>query len=141
MIAAVMIRGSVSTRGEVRDTLKMLRLTRVNHCSLLQENESVKGMLRKAQSHVTWGRIDPRTLEMLVSRRGRLPGDRRIPGEKAKEIARKLEAGRGFEELGIKPIFRLSPPSGGLRSVRLAYPGGDLGNREEAINELIRRMV
>ena len=68
-------------------------------------------------------------------------GESKSDREVVLEIAKKLEAGRNFRELGIKPVFRLSPPSGGLRSVRVAYPRGDLGERKEAVNELLRRMV
>ncbi len=38
--------------------------------------------------------------------------------------------------------FHLNPPRGGWTQVTRAYAeGGDFGNREEYINQLIRRMI
>ena len=72
MYAVIRIRGSVKTPGEVRKTLKMLRLTRVNHCTIVPKDKTHEGMLNKARHYITWGEIDENTLEKLVSRRGRL---------------------------------------------------------------------
>jgi len=42
----------------------------------------------------------------------------------------------------IKPVFRLSPPRKGFRSLKNPYNRrGDLGYRGEAINQLISRMA
>jgi len=42
---------------------------------------------------------------------------------------------------GVKPFFRLHPPSGGFkRSVKKLYPEGELGYRGKEINELVQRM-
>jgi large subunit ribosomal protein L30 len=41
----------------------------------------------------------------------------------------------------IQPVFRLTPPSKGLKSVNQHYPSGDLGYRGKEINELLRRMI
>ena len=45
------------------------------------------------------------------------------------------------KDSGIKPVFRLSPPSGGFNAVKEYYPKGDLGYRGEKINELLKRMI
>ncbi len=146
MFAVIRIRGSVNVANEIEDTLKMLRLNRVNHCVVIPDNPNYMGMLQKARSYITWGEITQDTLERLVTKRGRLSKDERVPGKDAKGIARKilrnntLKAPEGEKEW-IKPVFRLSPPSKGYRSVRRDFPRGDLGNREEKINELIKRMI
>jgi large subunit ribosomal protein L30 len=41
----------------------------------------------------------------------------------------------------LKPVFRLTPPSKGFKSVKEAYPKGDLGYRGKEINELMGRMI
>lgn len=141
MLAAIRIRGSVKTDRKIADTLSMLRLTRNNHCVLLPENQTFKGMLSKTGAWITWGKVDDNMIERLVSKRGRLAGDRKIDEKKAKEIAKKIIKDQSLEGTGIKHVFRLSPPSKGYRSVRVLYPRGSLGPRGEKINELLKRMI
>jgi large subunit ribosomal protein L30 len=139
--AVVRVRGSVNVPREVRDTLKMLRLTRVNHCTVIPKSPDYDGMLRKAQSFITWGELTKETLEKLVAKRGRIKGDERLSGKEGKEASKKIIKDGSMKDSGIKPVFRLSPPSKGYRSIRMAYPRGDLGNRGEAINQLLKRMI
>lgn len=138
LFAVVRIRGPAQKRHESNETLKMLRLTRANHCVLVPKNRDFEGMLKKAKDLITWGEIDREALERLVEKRGRFPGDKRLPKEKAFEISRKILNG---EPVDIKNVFRLSPPSKGFSSVKLLYPKGDLGYRREKINELLKRMM
>ncbi len=141
MYAVIRVRGSVNVSREVKDTLKMLRLTRVSHCVVIPKKPDYDGMLQKARSYITWGEVSQDTLEKLVVKRGRLPGDRRVPEKEGKEMARKILKDGSVKDTGLKPVFRLSPPSKGYRSVRLGFPRGDLGNRGEKINELLKRMI
>jgi len=46
-----------------------------------------------------------------------------------------------LKEKGDKNVFRLNPPKKGLKSIRKAYPRGDLGYRGDKINDLIKRML
>ena len=110
-------------------------------CVVVPKNPSYDGMLQKARSYVTWGEIDKETLEKLVSKRGRLSGDEKVPQKDAKGLAKDIMDGKPMKDSGLKPIFRLSPPSKGYRSVRSDFPRGDLGNRGEAINQLLKRMI
>jgi large subunit ribosomal protein L30 len=141
MYAVIRVRGSVNVPKEVRDTLGLLRLTRVNHCVLISKGPDYEGMLQRAGSYITWGEVSQDTLERLVSKRGRLPGDVRVPEKEAREMARKILKDGSVRGTKLKPVFRLSPPSKGYRSVRLGFPRGDLGNRGEKINELLKRMI
>jgi large subunit ribosomal protein L30 len=140
MYAVVRVRGSVNVNRETKDTLRMLRLTRINHCVVIPKTPDFEGMLQKARSYITWGEISKDTLEKLVAKRGRLPGDVKLPEKEAKEIAGKVAKGM-VKQAGLKPVFRLSPPSKGYRSIRLDFPRGDLGNRGERINDLLKRMI
>ena len=46
------------------------------------------------------------------------------------------------EDIGLDMnAKRLKPPKGGLRSIKLKYPKGDLGYRGDKIAELIKRMM
>lgn len=151
-LAVVRIRGSIKARGDVVDTLRMLGLTRVNHCVVVDDTPSVRGMLQKAKDYITWGEIRPETLEALLSKRGRLVGDRKIDEQTLKawgfgslrEVAEAVCSGRiSLKGLpGLKKVFRLHPPRKGYSSVKKSVKeGGSLGYCGEKINELIMRMI
>ena len=115
MLAVIRLRGPLRTPCEINDTFKMLRLNKVNHCVILEETPQILGMVKKVQNHATYGIINEETLKKLKEKRS-------DKGEETK-------------------VFRLSPPVKGVKSTRLAYPKGDLGNRKEKINELLERMI
>lgn len=139
VLAVVRIRGVIAISGENRDALRMLRLTAANHCTILPDNRDSRGMIKRATNFVTWGEIAPDTLERLVAKRGRLPGDKRIDPKQAKEIVQKIT--KGEKDTTIKKVFRLSPPKKGFKSIRIAFPRGDLGYRGDKINALLERMI
>jgi len=149
--AVVLVRGLVNVRREIKDTIRRLRLTRVNHAVVVPETPEIKGMLDYAQGYVTWGEIDKETLEHLLLKWGRFEGD--VPVTKKEIEARTGMSWEDFldavinnkiklSDLGIKP-FRLHPPRKGYerRGVKHSFKvGGALGYRGDKINELLRRM-
>ena len=136
--AIIRVRGSAETVRPVEDTLKMLNLTRVNHCVVRNRTKSLDGMLANATGNITWGPVKEDVLEKLVAKKGRLAGDKKLDAKQAKEEAKRLAAG---EEASIKKVFRLHPPSGGYRAIKRRFPEGDLGPRGEKINELLMKMI
>lgn len=132
MIAAVRIRGLVGVRKDIDYTLKLLKLRRKFHCIVIPEEKSFIGMLKKCKDYITWGKISEETFKELVTKRGK----KTIETEKDKEIE-KEESKKKSKIIGP---FRLSPPRKGLKSIRLHYPKGDLGEREE-IDSLLKRMI
>jgi large subunit ribosomal protein L30 len=142
LFAVVRVRGSVGITRQLSDTLMMLRLHRINHCVIIPKNQNYDGMLHKARNFITWGEIDRETLEKLVAKRGRFAGDKRVKDVSyAKELAHFILSGKPVKETGIKPVFRLSPPSKGYKSTKAIFPKGSLGYRGEKINELLKRMI
>lgn len=149
MFAIVRLRGEVNTRPEIRDTLNMLRISRVNHCVVVKEDPHFRGMIQKVKDYVAWGKIDEDTLAMLLTKRGRLSGNRRLTEQflkekgygSAKELADAVNSGSiSLKDLDIKPVFRLHPARKGLKSTKkTARQGGDLGFRDD-IADLIVRM-
>ncbi len=152
MLAVIRIAGSVGTRREVKDTLKMLRLKDVNNCVLLEEKPEIKGMIEKCRDYITYGEVDKETLVALLKKRLRLAGNRRVDEKTLKEVANfdsfenfaaALLEGKtkikNFEQL--QQVFRLTPPSKGFKSTKEHYPKGDLGYRGNEINELLKRMI
>ncbi len=141
MFAAIRVRGIVNTSREIKDTMKMLRLRRVNNCVIVPNDQTFSGMLKKAENFLTWGEIDEETLEKLVWKRGRLLGDKRIDKEKIKPIIHRIIKDNSMKNTGIKPVFRLSPPSKGHKPIKRLYPKGACGYRGADIGQLIKKMI
>lgn len=152
-LAVVRVRGRVDVKKEVLDTLRMIGLTRPNHCTLIENNPSQEGMLRKGKEVITWGIIRPKVLRLLLQKRGRLEGDEpltdeivnsRSPYGSIQEFADSLckENAKLSDVPGLKKVFRLHPPRKGYRSTRHPFSeGGALGDRGDNINDLILRMI
>jgi large subunit ribosomal protein L30 len=152
MLAVVRIRGTVNRFVEIEDTMDMLRLYKVNNCVLIPETNEYLGMVKKAKDFITWGKIDKATLSKLLEKRCKILGDKSLSLEELKEItdfddfnsfADALIEGKAKlkDYKRIKPVFRLNPPKKGFRNTRISFPKGDLGNRNEKINELLERMI
>lgn len=141
LFAVVRIRGSAKVGPKIRDALEKLRLRRVHNCTLLQGSETNRGMLLHAEDFITWGQVDLQVLEKMLEKRGRIKSGARIDAKHSKAIASKIIKDGTVNSADVRPVFGLSPPSGGFRSVRLQYPRGDLGDRGEKINDLLMRMI
>ena len=132
MMAVIQIRSVIGANKEVRDTLKMLNLGKVNRCTIIHENPSYKGMLQKVKDYVTWGEIDDETLAALLERAG---------VENVEEAVNKIKEGAKLKEVAT-PSIGLHPPRKGYKSIKKPFKlGGSSGYRGEKINELIRRML
>lgn len=155
-LLAVRLRGTVGDSPDVERTMESLMLERTFQARLLEDNASVKGMLRKAQSLVAWGEVDSGVLAVLLVKRAERDGAGRVDEEFVRvqlgvngfdSLAKSLVAGElGLRELwraGVKRRFRLHPPKGGFkRSTRRAFSdGGETGYRGTEINSLVRRMI
>jgi large subunit ribosomal protein L30 len=141
MYAIIRLRGSINLRDEVKDTFKMMRMNRKMHCVVLKETDIIKGMLQKIKDWSTWGEVDEKVLKHLVEKRGRKAGNTRLSKEDAANVIKALNE-KGKIPEGIKPVFRLSPPSKGFKkSIKQHYPKGELGYRGKEINALLKRMI
>jgi large subunit ribosomal protein L30 len=152
-LAVIRVRGSSGVFREIKETLKMLHLTRNCHATLIDDRPSYLGMLRRVQNQVTWGEVSKDSTVQLLRERGKLVGNKRITEEYLKEIGYKslddlAEAVHKteveFTRLpNVKPVFRLHPPKKGFKGkVKKSYAaGGVTGHRGEAINNLIKRMI
>ena len=141
MLAVIRIRGTVKAKQDAVDTLKLLRLNKKMHCVVLSENPSYKGMLQKAKDYITWGTVSDEILASLVTKRGRKDGNIRLNDKEAKAVIDALKA-KGKVPEGVKPVFRLNPPSKGFdNGIKHHFPDGELGYRGDKINELLLRMI
>ncbi len=69
MEAVVQIRGEVNMNQDVRDTLSMLNIHKVNHCALVPESETYRGMITKVNDFVAHGEPEQDVLETVLSKR------------------------------------------------------------------------
>ncbi len=153
LLAIVRIRGRPGFPYFVSDTLHMLRLNKPQHAVFYRDSPSLRGMLQKAKDLITWGEVDAETLALLIRKRGRLPGNKRVTEELVKqytkfgsidEFAQAVVVGKAeLKDLPLlKPVFRLHPPKRGYKDVKHhRNEGGDLGYRGEEINELLKKMA
>lgn len=151
--AVVRVRGTVNIRPDTKKTLQLLNLTRANHCVLLEEKNSIKGMLQVAKDYVTWGEIDKDILLKLINSRGRLEGDKKLTDEYLKSSTSYVNIDQLTQAIiekkfkykdipNVKPIFRLSPPKKGYEGIKRSFVNkGALGYRGKEINKLIGKMI
>ncbi len=151
--AVIRVRGTLNIKPDIKDTLKMLRLTRVNHCVIVPRTDVFDGMLKKAKDYITWGEVEPETLEALLKNRCFLEGGIKLSDDHVKknssykgikELAAAIAEGKvDHRELDwAQPVFRLSSPKKGYKGIkRPVTTGGSLGYRGKEINEIVIRMV
>jgi large subunit ribosomal protein L30 len=151
--AVVRVRGQADVNKDIRYTMGLLGLTRVNHCVVLPENPSIKGMLQTVKDYCTWGEIDEETLSAMIKTRGKIVGDKDLNDEYLKdrtgfgsveELAKAMIENdyrmRDMED--AKHVFRLHPPIKGYEGNKRSFRnGGSLGYRGKEINDLINRML
>jgi large subunit ribosomal protein L30 len=153
-IAIVQIRGVVRTPQKIKDTLTMLKLVKRNSCVIVDANSSFNGMIEAVKDYVTWGEIDESTLLELINKRGRIMGNKPLTNEYLKEktgmtspafVKDLLIGKKKIKDVpGMKPFFRLKPPTKGYERGGVKTPfsmGGALGYRKDHINNLIKRML
>ncbi len=151
--AVIRVRGTINASRDIKDTLRFLRLSRVNHCVIVPKDSTYLGMLKKAKDYITWGEIDVNTLARLIITRGRLIGGTKVSDKYIKSHTKYtsvLSFSKGimknevkYSELkDVQPLFRLGPPKKGYEGVKRSFSsGGALGYRGKAINDLIHRML
>jgi large subunit ribosomal protein L30 len=154
-LAVIRIRGRIDRNLSIKKTLELLRLNRINHCVIIDDRETYKGMLQKTKDLITWGEVDSLTMKELLLKRGRLKGGERITEDYIKNnteysgiddfITKFLKFEANLSDIrGLKQVFRLHPPRKGYRRRGVKQPfsfGGSLGYRGNEINNLISRMA
>ena len=149
--AVIRVRGSVNVKPKIKETMKLMRLNRVNHCVIVPENETYDGMLKIIKDYVTWGEVDIETTELMLESSGKTSGNATFTKKDLKDssfktiktLAKNLSDGKAVmrDIPKLKPLFRLHPPRKGYEGIKRSFKeGGALGYRGEKINQLIRIM-
>ncbi|MEK6741793.1 MAG: uL30 family ribosomal protein [Nanoarchaeota archaeon] len=139
MICIIRIRGEVNMDGNVKETLHRLRLRKKYTCIVLNPNKEQAGMISKVKNLVAFGEISKETFEKLIEKRGQ-PIDKKKKKVDAKKVVEELESGKKYEDLNLKPFFRLHPARGGINT-KIHFPKGVLGNHGDKINKLVEKML
>ncbi|CAN1277596.1 60S ribosomal protein L7-4 [Linum perenne] len=144
---------------KTKKILQLLRLRQIFNGVFLKVNKATVNMLRRVEPYVTYGYPNLKSVKELIYKRGfgklekqRIPLTDNSIVEKGLGkfgiicvedlIHEIMTVGPHFKEANnfLWP-FKLSAPLGGLKKKRNHYvEGGDAGNREDYINEIIRRM-
>merc|ERR1712060_649445 len=162
LLFIVRIVGIIKMSPKPRKVLQLLRLRQIHNGVFLKVNKPILQMLKLVQPYVTYGYPTLRTVRELIYKRGfGNVNKQRIPLSDNSIITEALGEKTGvygMEDL-IHEIytvvphfkqasnflwpFKLSSPKGGFNVKRHGFceqRGGDWGNREELLNELISRM-
>ncbi|AQK41088.1 60S ribosomal protein L7-4 [Zea mays] len=159
LLFVVRIRGINAMHPKTRKILQLLRLRQIFNGVFLKVNKATINMLRRVEPYVAYGYPNLKSVRELIYKRGygKL-NKQRIPLSNNNVIEEGLgkhniiciedlvheimTVGPHFKEANnfLWP-FKLKAPLGGLKKKRNHYvEGGDAGNRENYINELIKRM-
>eukprot|EP00178_Gracilaria_changii_P013830 TRINITY_DN3891_c0_g1_i1.p1 TRINITY_DN3891_c0_g1~~TRINITY_DN3891_c0_g1_i1.p1 ORF type:complete len:246 (-),score=39.07 TRINITY_DN3891_c0_g1_i1:66-803(-) len=155
----IRIRGINDMVPKTRKILQLLRLRQVNNGVFIKINKSMLNLLTRVEPYIAWGYPNLKSVRELIYKRGhgRFSGQR-LPLTSNEQIRQALGSkdiiciediiheiytvGDNFKRVNkfLWP-FQLSSPKGGFAKKRKHFiEGGDCGNREQFINDLIRRM-
>jgi len=156
----IRIRGINGIHPRVRKILQLFRLRQINNGVFIKLNKATTNMLRIAEPYITWGYPNMRSVRDLLFKRGyaKIKGQR-IPIVDNKTVEQRLgklniicipdliheiaTVGPSFRNTtNFLWPFKLNTPTGGWRKKTVHYvEGGDYGNREDKINDLLSRMI
>ena len=152
MYVIIRLRGSVNTKPEIKETLRMLRLNQINHCVVVPDTPNYKGMIQKVKDYVAYGPINAETLALILENRGKVVGGETLTDEyiannssfkSISEFAEALVSDKAtIKDLpGLNPVFRMHPPRKGHAGLKRTFQqGGALGNYGEEISDLVEKM-
>jgi len=156
----VRIRGINEIAPKPRKILQLLRLLQINNGVFVKVTKATEQMLRLVEPYITYGEPNLKSVRELIYKRGYgKVNKQRIPLANNSVIEETLgkydilsvedlvheifTTGPNFKQVSnfLWP-FKLSNPTGGWRTRKFKHfvQGGDFGNRETNINQLIRQM-
>ncbi|KAE9604713.1 hypothetical protein Lal_00010894 [Lupinus albus] len=159
LLFIIRIRGINGMDPKSRKILQLLRLRRIFGGVFLKVNKATLNMLHRVEPYVTYGYPNLKSVRELIYKRGFGKVNKQRIALTDNSIIEQTLGKYGIiciedlihEILSVGPHFKeannflwpfnLKAPLGGLKKKRNHYvEGGDAGNREVYINELIRRM-
>ncbi|KAG5997630.1 60S ribosomal protein L7 [Claviceps spartinae] len=160
LIFVVRIKGINKMPPKPRKTLQLLRLLQINNGVFIKATKATTEMLKIVEPWIAYGYPNLKTVKELVYKRGygKVNKQRTALTDNAiiednlgkygivcmEDLVHEIfTVGPNFKQASnfLWP-FKLSNPTGGFRTRKFKHfiEGGDLGNREEHINALVRQM-
>ncbi|KAK4427478.1 60S ribosomal protein L7-4 [Sesamum alatum] len=159
LLFIIRIRGINAMHPRTKKILQLLRLRQIFNGVFLKVNKATMNMLHRVEPYVTYGYPNLKSVRELIYKRGYGKVDKQRIALTDNAIIEQTLGKHGIicvedlihEIMTVGPHFKeannflwpfqLKAPLGGLKKKRNHYvEGGDAGNREDYINELIRRM-
>ena len=156
----VRIRGINHMAPQPKKILQLFRLRQLHNATFVRINRATLNMFKKIEPYVTFGYPTRNVISDLIYKRGfGKVNKQRIPLTNNEIISQALgqynilciedlineiyTCGPHFKQANnFLWSFKLASPKGGFNNKRHPFQqGGDWGNREEAINQLVRRML
>merc|ERR1712098_894314 len=156
----IRIRGINGVSPKVRKVLQLFRLRQINNAVFVKLNKATINMLRICEPYITWGCPNLKSVRELIYKRGFLKVDGKRTAITSNDLVESnlgrhgmicvedmiheiFTVGANFKYVSntLWP-FKLNTPNGGWRKKTNHFvEGGDFGNREAKINNLLRNMV
>merc|ERR1712244_197952 len=132
----IRIRGINQLSPKPKKTLQLLRLRQIGNAVFVRLNAASLQMLRICDPFIAWGYPTQKTIKNMIYKRGAV----KINGQRIKITNNDI--GENFKTVNnnLYPV-KLSCPRGGWRKITNHFiEGGDFGNREQYINDLVKKM-
>ncbi|KAL6021782.1 60S ribosomal protein L7 [Candidozyma auris] len=160
LVFVIRIKGISKIPPKPRKILQLLRLTQINSGVFVKVTKATSELLKLAEPYITYGYPNLATVRKLIYKRGygkintqriALTDNAIIEGALGKYGIASMEdliheiytVGPNFKQVNnfLWP-FHLSNPNGGFRARKFFHfiQGGDTGNREHFINNLVKQM-
>merc|ERR1711881_332711 len=155
----IRIRGINQLSPKPKKTLQLLRLRQIGNAVFIRLNKASIQMLRICDPFIAWGYPTQSTIKNMIYKRGAV----KINGQRIK-IANNAVVEKSMGSMGVNCIedlvheiytvgdifktvnnnlypVKLSCPRGGWNKITNHFiEGGDFGNREQYINDLVKKM-
>ena len=160
MAFLIRIRGITAMAPKVRKILQLLRLRQKGNAVFVKLNKATIEMIKKVEPYIAYGYPSAAVVRQLILKKGFA----KVNNERIALTTNEIVAA-ALKQFGMESVedlaheiytvganfanatrflwpFKMNQPKGGWREIRRHYvEGGDYGNREELIDDLILRMI
>lgn len=148
----VRIKGTVNVPSWADTTLNLLNLNKRFRATLIPEDPSFVGMLKRVKNYVAWCKADKQIVKELIEKRARKQGYKQVNAADLKalgyknidDLAAALADGKvALSKLElIKPWFALAPPRKGFkRQTKRMYQNEGVTGENQELLSIVKNMI